>query len=209
MEHELELKMLHALRLKGFAEEALVATLAGMGLESTVAALSSLQANQMVRFRDGALVGWALTERGRSRGEQLLAEELDHAEARLPVTEIYRRFLAHNQPFLELCARWQIRSVNGAHVPNDHTDQSYDAEVLASLDAIHDAMEAICSDLADQLERFSGYRARFDWAVEQIHRGKLDWFTKPLIDSYHTVWFELHEDMLATLGKKRGRENQL
>jgi len=25
-----------------------------------------------------------------------------------------------------------------------------------------------------------------------------------VIDSYHTVWFELHEDLLATLGRRRG-----
>ncbi|MDQ1375434.1 MAG: hypothetical protein QOJ09_2772, partial [Actinomycetota bacterium] len=28
----------------------------------------------------------------------------------------------------------------------------------------------------------------------------------PLIDSYHTVWFELHEDLLSTLGIERGSE---
>jgi hypothetical protein len=27
----------------------------------------------------------------------------------------------------------------------------------------------------------------------------------PLIDSFHTVWFELHEHLLATLGIERGR----
>ena len=27
-----------------------------------------------------------------------------------------------------------------------------------------------------------------------------------MIDSYHTVWFELHEDLLATLGLERAAE---
>ena len=27
-----------------------------------------------------------------------------------------------------------------------------------------------------------------------------------MIDSYHTVWFELHEDLLATLGIERSSE---
>ena len=36
--------------------------------------------------------------------------------------------------------------------------------------------------------------------------GDTDWFTKPMIPSYHTVWFELHEDLLATLGIERGSE---
>jgi hypothetical protein len=27
-----------------------------------------------------------------------------------------------------------------------------------------------------------------------------------MIDSYHTVWFELHEDLLSTLGIERSKE---
>jgi hypothetical protein len=27
-----------------------------------------------------------------------------------------------------------------------------------------------------------------------------------MIPSYHTIWFELHEDLLATLGIERGSE---
>jgi hypothetical protein len=29
-----------------------------------------------------------------------------------------------------------------------------------------------------------------------------------MIDSYHTVWFELHEDLLATLGRQRSQERR-
>jgi hypothetical protein len=36
--------------------------------------------------------------------------------------------------------------------------------------------------------------------------GDHDWFTKPILASYHTVWFELHEDLLATLGLDRASE---
>ena len=35
---------------------------------------------------------------------------------------------------------------------------------------------------------------------------RVEWFTRPMIDSYHTVWFELHENLLATLGIERARE---
>jgi hypothetical protein len=43
-------------------------------------------------------------------------------------------------------------------------------------------------------------------ALERTRAGDADWFTKPTIDSYHTVWFELHENLLATLGIERGTE---
>ncbi len=33
-----------------------------------------------------------------------------------------------------------------------------------------------------------------------------EWLTKPTILSYHTLWFQLHEDLLATLGLERAAE---
>jgi hypothetical protein len=39
-----------------------------------------------------------------------------------------------------------------------------------------------------------------------VLEGQPEWFTKPVIDSYHTVWFELHEDLLCTLGIERASE---
>jgi len=39
-----------------------------------------------------------------------------------------------------------------------------------------------------------------------VQGGDGEWFTKPTVDSYHTVWFELHENLLATLGIERGAE---
>ena len=47
-----------------------------------------------------------------------------------------------------------------------------------------------------------------DGALDRIRGGDLDWFTKPMIDSYHTVWFELHENLLATLGIQRAKEKE-
>ena len=42
--------------------------------------------------------------------------------------------------------------------------------------------------------------------MDHVRCGEGDWFDKPLTDSYHTVWFELHEDLLATLGLERATE---
>jgi hypothetical protein len=36
--------------------------------------------------------------------------------------------------------------------------------------------------------------------------GDHDWFTKPMHPSYHSSWFELHEDLLVTLGRERNQE---
>ncbi len=47
---------------------------------------------------------------------------------------------------------------------------------------------------------------RLDNALARVQAGDFDWFTTPVIDSFHTVWFELHEDLLSTLGIERSKE---
>src|SRR5215213_5078609 len=45
---------------------------------------------------------------------------------------------------------------------------------------------------------------RYEAALIRADRGKRSWVSEPKIDSCHTVWMELHEDLLATLGVQRG-----
>ena len=61
---------------------------------------------------------------------------------------------------------------------------------------------------APRLDRFRGYGPRLSDAVQRVQKGDTDWFTKPMIASYHTVWFEMHEDLLCTLGIERGAEGE-
>ena len=95
---------------------------------------------------------------------------------------------------------------DGAQVLNDHADPDYDAGVVKRLRAIDDAVQPVCADLADALDRFAHYGPRLAHAIDRLEDGDLDYATKPMIDSYHTVWFELHEDLLATLGIERSKE---
>jgi hypothetical protein len=111
-----------------------------------------------------------------------------------------------NAGMLALCTDWQMRTVDGEQVVNDHADAAHDAAVIARLGATDDAIQPICAELAAALDRFDGYGRRLGAARQKVESGDLDWFTKPMIDSYHTVWFELHENLLATLGIDRATE---
>jgi hypothetical protein len=122
------------------------------------------------------------------------------------VEAAYNRFLDLNTPFLECCTRWQLREVDGTLDTNDHDDHRYDAAVLAELDVLDDAVQDVCTRLASVLDRFGYYNGRFAVARVRLHDGEHDWFTKPYVDSYHAVWFELHENLLATLNIERRRE---
>src|SRR6185503_16403828 len=117
--------------------------------------------------------------------------ELDASGAHSVVVDAYRIFLEQNPALLQLCTDWQLRGGPGDITANDHRDEAYDAGVIARLVEIDAAIQPVIARLAEALERFGGYGERLAHAVEQVQAGEKDWFTKPTIDSYHTVWFEL------------------
>ncbi len=200
-----ELLALHGLRLKGFAEAGAIASLVGLDEGVVATELQKAADAGSTMFRDGRRTGWALKPEGRAVNEALLAAELDAVGAREVVADAYQRFLALNGTMLEVCTRWQVKDTE-AQILNDHTDPDYDAAVIDQLGTLDDGVQPICADLEAVLARFAVYAPRFTDALAKVRAGDLDWFTKPIMESYHTVWFELHEDLLASLGIDRASE---
>ena len=60
-----------------------------------------------------------------------------------------------------------------------------------------------------ELERMRSYAPRLAAALERVERGEREWVARPLIDSYHSVWHELHEDLLLTLDIDRSAEQEV
>jgi hypothetical protein len=202
-ESSARLLVLHGLRLKGFCEAPGVAALAGLPETDVTDQLERLQADELVLHRDGRLTGWALTPAGRAAQEVALKDELDATGARDDILGAYKRFLDLNTDLLTICTAWQMKDETTL---NDHADAAYDAGVIDQLRALHGKLEPILDDLEATLPRYHGYRPRFDAALANVGAGDGAWFAKPLIDSYHTVWFQLHEDLLTTLGIERSQE---
>jgi hypothetical protein len=195
--------VLHALRVKGFAETDVLAEVTHLDDVTVVRALEAFAAEDLVKRRQGVEVsGWTLTPQGRAEHEKRLADELDAAGARAEVERRYAEFTRLNAPVLQVCTDWQLRD-GGL---NDHGDRAYDAEVVDRLGDLHEQAQPLLAGLAAALPRFAGYRDRLRTAVDRVRAGEREWFDKPLIDSFHSVWFELHEDLLATLGLERAAE---
>lgn len=201
-----ESELLHALRVGGVLGLDELTRRTGSERSRVDQALVELERTSMVRRNSGALSGWSLTGAGRARGESLLAEELDSLGVRSGVLALYGVFGVVNAELLVICTAWQVRAGVDPPELNDHADACYDAGVLDRLSGLHHRASAMLSELEDLLPRFAGYRPRLDTALDRAGRGEVDWVTKPMIDSYHTVWFELHEDLLATLGRQRSDE---
>ena len=116
----------------------------------------------------------------------------------------YEAFLPANARLKEVTTAWQMRDGE----PNDHTDAAYDATVIATLGEIDVAIGPVCTRLASALDRFGRYGRLLGEALARVRAGDGDWFTRPTVASYHTVWFELHEDLLATLNLDRATETR-
>jgi hypothetical protein len=203
-----ELLALHAVRLKGMADDAEVAARYGLDVAEVAELLLDFEAFGWVTRVDFAgTTGWTLTEAGRIEGERRLAGELAAAGAEASVRDAYRSFLPFNARLLRACTEWQLRPTReDTLASNDHSDIAWDQRVLGELATLGDELDVAVPALETRLERLGGYDERYRAALVRAVTGEPAWVTRPRVDSCHTVWMELHEDLLATLRIDRGAE---
>jgi hypothetical protein len=182
-----------------------VAGASGFTVDETTRLLGDLAARGLVSKKSGSFGGWALTDEGRVTGQCWLDEELASAGANDVVHRCYDAFLKLNPLLLEVSTDWQMVPVGDSHIVNDHRDSGYDARVLDRLIKLDDKAQRICTDLSSVLSRFSPYGPRLSTALERALAGE-DAYVTDNLESYHNVWFQLHEDLLVTLGISRGDE---
>ena len=193
-----ELTLLQAVRLRGRVRAAdLAATLDEdtVAVESTVRELTD--AGLLV---DGSTV--RLSPAGRARLDDLLADERDGIDDEA-FARTYDEFRSVNREFKSLVSQWQLRDGQ----PNDHADADYDAAVLSRIDDVHRTVQPILASASGQLPRLDAYSAKLSAALDKIHAGDASWLARPMIDSYHPVWFELHEELIGAAGLTRKDED--
>ncbi|MHB8691240.1 MAG: PEP-utilizing enzyme [Solirubrobacteraceae bacterium] len=107
---------------------------------------------------------------------------------------IYERFLAVNQPFKSLCFRFQEASEDARF------------EFAGELATIVERVQPALRRTIELLPEFDGYGQRLTAAMEQVEQGAHEYVTSVRVDSLHTVWMEIHETYLNTLGISREQE---
>ena len=106
----------------------------------------------------------------------------------------------------ETVTAWQMRTVDGTQTFNDHADAAYDAGVLADLGSLHADATAWARPLEAGLPQLAVYRRRLERAVAAAQGGDQRFVASPRVDSYHGVWFELHEELILLAGRNRADE---
>jgi hypothetical protein len=198
-----DLLVLHALRLKGFAEPPAVSEAVALEEAAVAERLEAFQERELVKRREGRVSGFTLLPRGKELHTTMLDADRAAAGCVAEIESAYAAFLAHNETFKQLCVDWQLRMVGSQQVANDHTDAAYDAGIAERLAVLQPDVTIVIGQLAGSIERFRPYRARLDDAVARFVGGDPGALVRPLARSYHDVWMELHEDFLVTLGRDR------
>jgi hypothetical protein len=191
------LTVLQAVRLKGRVSLADLAATLGEGADDVAGTVDRLTESGLLI--DGKTL--RVSPAGRVRLDELLATERKHIDS-AALAAAYADFRAVNAEFKALVTDWQVK--NGQ--PNTHEDPDYDAAVLARLDDVHHRVTPIVAAAAAQLPRLSRYSAKLQAALDNVFAGDTAWLSRPLIDSYHTVWFELHEELIVASGLTRESE---
>jgi hypothetical protein len=204
-ESDADFQVLHTLRCIGVSSEERVATASGRTRHDTAARLRQLSGRGLVALDPDPFGGWGLTGDGRANEQELVRDELERTGAHDHVRRWYEFFLDLNPKLLQVCSDWQMRKVGDSHLLNDHHDADYDANVLSRLMRIDESAQGICEELATRLSRFGVYGMRLSRALERALTGDRAYVADSL-ESYHAVWFQLHEDLLVTLGISRDQE---
>jgi hypothetical protein len=115
----------------------------------------------------------------------------------------YDDFERANAQLKQLITEWQTVEIGGGKVANDHSNQAYDEKIIDRLGDLHERVEPILHRLARELPRLDVYPRMLTTALEKAEDGAIEWVSDAKIASYHTVWFEMHEDLLRVLGRER------
>lgn len=196
----MEFLALHGLAVRKAGSPATVASLLGADESQVTAALDQAVA-------DGKAAGAKGTFMVAPAGQAWLAEQypIVYADARADgdLTAAYERFEKVNTELLALFTDWQTMDAGGQKVPNDHSDPDYDRGIIDRLGRLHERAERVVGACADSQPRLRRHLERLEEAYDKVLAGDIDYVSGVRIDSYHTVWFELHEDLLRMLGRTR------
>lgn len=181
--------LLHQLAMEGVAETEALASETGLSETELTNILEELQGEGLV---DGEGF-WYLTDDGESHlgdllGGRFSSDELDEIEDRYP------EFESLDREFKTMANAWQ-----------QSDEQSSNRESIDQLRAHHRDVEAYLEAFSESIQAaYESYVSDLGAALERLQEGDDEYYTGTEVDSYHTVWFRWHDDLLRTLGKNRG-----
>jgi pyruvate,orthophosphate dikinase len=194
-----ELSLLRLVSLKGRASADILADALSVSPDVAMTSYAPLCERGLCAKTGGGL---RLTPAGRDQLAVMLADERVHVDA-AAVVAVYEDFCVFNAELKQIMTAWQVKHDG---MPNDHSDADYDRVALQRLADLHDRVGPLMQRLAQLSPRLADYGARLGRAAARIVAGDHSYVAKIIADSYHTVWFELHEELISLAGLTRTSE---
>jgi hypothetical protein len=192
--------VMHGLAIKKHATPEAVAGIIGLDVDDVRAALVRLVDARRVVEAQGK---YLLAPAARMALDSEYSHLYEDVRADPAFREGYEDFERLNKSVKQLITEWQTIDVRGQLVPNDHSNKDYDDKLIDRLGELHERSDGALERLASVLPRFSIYRDKLRSAFEKAEDGDIAWVSDARIESYHTLWFELHEDLLRLMRRER------
>jgi pyruvate,orthophosphate dikinase len=192
---------LRAIAIKGFATVDGLADAVLSTPDEVHALAGQLAADGLVTTAAGAIT---LTEAGKARAAELLKSERE-AIGQEAAGSALDAFLGLDHRMKDIVTAWQLRDAE-AQVLNDHSDPDYDQGVLERLATLHDDAIGWLEPIEGPCPRLADYGVRLDRSLGRARAGDQRYVASPRVDSYHGIWFELHEDLIQLAGRTREAE---
>ncbi len=190
----------HGLAIKRHADAAAVAGLTGLPADRVQAELDNAVATgRAVAVRDA----YSLTPLARAALQASYDFHFGELRADQAFASAYLGFERVNPELKGVITDWQTMDVRGERRANDHSDPDHDSKVIDRLSALHERAEPVFAGLARGLPRLSIYVGKLEAALDKAEDGETAWVSDIHRESYHTVWFELHEELLRIMGTER------
>jgi len=182
------------------------------GDAAEVSAITGLDAGRVQTFLDEAVTAgravkagakYMLTPLAQVALKSSYSKEFAAERGNEALSKAYDDFEKINEHLKQLITDWQTLDVGGVKVPNDHSNADYDTKIIDKLGSLHERAEPMLDRFSAGLGRLSVYKTLLQTALERAEDGEIAWVSDARTMSYHTVWFELHEDLIRVLGRQR------
>ena len=190
---------LRLLLVKGYATPEQAADCLAISADDARGLLDNLIAAGDVELAVGS---YRLTAAGKEQARaELEAERSGWAGAESALDA----FIVFDRQVKDAVTAWQTRTINGEQQINDHSDPAYDTSVLTRLNELHSDISAWLAQ-QQSFARLAVYRRRLEHAMSAVAGGDQRFIASPRVDSYHSAWFELHEELILLAGRTRADE---
>ena len=182
---------LRVIALSGQAEMAAVARNTGLSTDAASEIVGDAETAGLVVSGPR---GYRLTADGRAQVADALVAERAGLDAAVAL-DLYGRFGGIDRKFKELVTEYQLSDAP--------TRFSW---AVAGMTDVHPAVQELVARATELVPRLAPYRARFETAMEHLQRGNEKYLVSVMLDSYHTIWFQFHEELIEMAGRTRAEE---